>query len=90
MGYNDIDLDTIERRPTSREGEYEAEIGGYTIDLDISNSGSKQCHIHWNGYTSSLECLRATGALVNTFDVEHKVPPALIGLIENWAYRNGY
>lgn len=83
-----IDIDDIERMPTSKQDVYEARIGDYSIELDLSGE-TTQCWVSKGRFSASLECLMGEGVL-HCNDHELKVPPSVIGDIENWAYRNGY
>ena len=60
-----------------------------TLDTDMGD-GATGCWIEKNGYSASLECLDATGALQDNNDRELPIPASTIAKIRRWAEQNGY
>jgi len=78
--------------------EYQADIDGYTVDLDTDMEGVGDdnpdrvsgCWVRYRGFSASLEALKAEGVLTTSDGGEHVVSMTAIANIEEWAYQNGY
>jgi hypothetical protein len=67
-------------------------IKGYkvTLEIDPNNDPSTQCWVEKGFYSGSLAMLELTGELLNSSDMELKVPDSIIDKIVEWADANDY
>jgi hypothetical protein len=64
---------------------------GYKVTLDTDmGDGATGCWIQKGGFSASLECADATGALQDSNDHEQPISPSALSHIRKWAEANGY